>query len=75
MPASVKHPSGVGPSLATDSQGRTDVPDVWAAGSHPMAQVGVSAAGAGAWINSDVAADDVQPAVTALRGDRGVRVR
>jgi thioredoxin reductase len=62
------HPSGMGQHIPTDSTGRTEVPGVWAAGNatDPMAQVGSSAAAgafAGAQINADLIAEEIQRAV------------
>jgi thioredoxin reductase len=68
----VQHPLGVGEHLATDAQGRTGVPGVWAAGnaSDLAAQVGASAAAgaaAGAQVNADLVQEDVALAVQVHR--------
>ena len=62
------HPSGMGSHVAADGTGATAVPGVWVAGNvtDPMAQVGASAAAgalAGAAINADLVAEDVQLAL------------
>ncbi|MGY0231701.1 NAD(P)/FAD-dependent oxidoreductase [Longispora urticae] len=67
----VAHPSGLGEHLPADPTGRTDVPGVWAAGNVTdlAAQVGAaSAAGAtaGAQINADLVAEEIQRAVGAF---------
>jgi thioredoxin reductase len=67
------HASGAGESIvAIDASGRTEVPGVWVAGNVTdlTATVVVAAAGgatAGAAINADLAAEDTQQAVAALR--------
>ena len=62
------HPSAMGTYVPSDFTGATAVPGVWVAGNvtDPMAQVGASAAAgalAGAAINADLVAEDVQLAV------------
>jgi thioredoxin reductase len=62
------HPSGMGTHIACDATGATAMTGVWVAGNvtDPMAQVGASAAAgalAGAAINADLVAEDVQLAV------------
>jgi thioredoxin reductase len=63
-----EHPSAMGTYVSSDFTGATSVPGVWVAGNvtDPMAQVGASAAAgalAGAAINADLVADDVQLAI------------
>lgn len=75
--APVAHPSGIAEHLATDGQGRTDAPGVWAAGNvtDPSAQVGAAAAAgafAAAQINADLAAEDTRLAVGARRAAASV---
>ncbi|WP_304455089.1 NAD(P)/FAD-dependent oxidoreductase [Nocardiopsis sp. YSL2] len=62
------HPSGMGEHIAVDAGGATDVPGVWAAGNVTdlSAQVGASASAgalAGARINADLVAEEVERAV------------
>ena len=62
------HPSAMGTYVSSDFTGATAVPGVWVAGNvtDPMAQVGASAAAgalAGAAINADLVAEDVQLAI------------
>ena len=69
----MEHPSGMGTYVASDGTGATAVPGVWVAGNvtDPMAQVVASAAAgslAGAAINADLVAEDVQLAVVATAG-------
>jgi thioredoxin reductase len=64
------HVSGMGSAIESDATGATAVPGVWVAGNvtDPMAQVVVSAAAgslAGAAINADLVAEDVELAVAA----------
>ncbi len=71
--AAVEHPNGIGEHVpTTDMTGRTAVPGVWVAGNVTdlAAQVGASAAAgamAGAMLNNDLALEDAQHAVAALR--------
>jgi thioredoxin reductase len=63
----VPHPSGIGEHIAVDSEGRTTVPGVWAAGNVTdiAAQVGGSAAAgalAAQQINADLVAEDARAA-------------
>ncbi|GGC54702.1 NAD(P)/FAD-dependent oxidoreductase [Hoyosella rhizosphaerae] len=67
-----EHPSGMGEFIPTDAMGRTEVPDVWAAGNVTdlMAQVGASAAAgaaAAAQINADLVHSDTLAAVAQYR--------
>ncbi len=62
------HPSGLGSYVASDLTGATEVSGVWVAGNvtDPMAQVVASAAAgslAGAAINADLVAEEVQRAI------------
>jgi thioredoxin reductase len=62
------HPSAMGTYVASDGMGATALAGVWVAGNvtDPMAQVGASAAAgalAGAAINADLVAEDVQHAM------------
>ncbi|MFI5778789.1 NAD(P)/FAD-dependent oxidoreductase [Nocardia sp. NPDC051570] len=65
-----EHPSGAGEFIAVGPTGRTEIPEVWAAGNvtDPSAQVGAAAAAgafAGAQINADLVAEEVRVAVEA----------
>jgi pyruvate/2-oxoglutarate dehydrogenase complex dihydrolipoamide dehydrogenase (E3) component len=65
-----EHPSGAGEYIPSDAMGRTEVPGIWLAGNvtNPFAQVGAAAAEgamAGAQINADLIAEEVEIAVAA----------
>jgi len=68
----IEHPSGAGEYIPSDAMGRAEVPGVWLAGNvtNPFAQVGAAAAEgamAGAQINADLIAEEVEIAVAAQR--------
>jgi len=73
----VQHPMGIGDFLATDADGATAVPGVWAAGNvtDPRAQVLASAA-AGSWtavvINNNLMAEELAADLASYRESRSV---
>lgn len=65
-----EHPSGMGDHIPADPTGRSTVPGIWLAGNvtDPSAQVGAAAAAgamAGAQINFDLVAEEINTAVAA----------